>query len=100
MRKAISILLIMHLLLLSRAVFAAQGGSMKVELPAGTKVTAAVAIASGLKLESPGKIEGPTIAFEQLLPETPYDIRLTLADGTTVQGVDLNWYTEEEAKAD
>jgi hypothetical protein len=78
----------------------AADGTLKLSLPADTKVSSAVAIASGLKLETPGKIDGATITFEKLLPETAYDARLTLGDGTIVQGVDMEWYNEEEAKAD
>ncbi|HWE04042.1 MAG TPA: hypothetical protein VG326_16675 [Tepidisphaeraceae bacterium] len=98
MRKALSYLLILPLLLLARAAFA--GGTLTVELPPDTKVIAATATAWGLKVESPGVITGTTLTFQNLLPETPYDVRLTLSDGTVVQGVNLGWYNEEEAKPD
>jgi hypothetical protein len=100
MRKETAIILIAAVLLLGSALRAAEGGNLKIELATATKVSAAVAIAAGLKVESPGKIDGTTITFERLLPDTAYDVRLTLADGTTLQGVDLNWYTEEETKPD
>jgi hypothetical protein len=34
-----------------------------------------------------------------LLPETPYDLTLTLADGTVLQGVNLSWYGLDAPKA-
>jgi len=99
MSRAIITFLIASVLLCESAL-AAESSSLKLELPAGTKVTSATAIAAGLKLETAGKIEGDPISFDKLLPETAYDVRLQLADGTTIQGVDLGWYNEEETKAD
>lgn len=100
MSKAIETLLISSVLLWGGIAIAAEGGSLKVELPVGTKVSSAAAVATAMKLETAGKIDGTSITFDKLLPETPYDIRLTLADGTTVQGVDLGWYNEEETRPD
>jgi hypothetical protein len=49
-----------------------------------------------------GKLDqkSTTIKFEKLDPETPYDIAVTLTDGTTLQGVNLAWYGLEAPKAD
>ncbi|HZK79794.1 MAG TPA: hypothetical protein VFC46_01980 [Humisphaera sp.] len=100
MRKAFSYLLLIPLLFLTHPAFAGTGGTLTVELPSGTKVASATATAWGLKVESPGAVNGTTLTFTNLLPEAPYDVRLTLADGTVVQGVNLGWYNEEEAKPD
>jgi len=69
-----------------------------VQAPEG--VQAAVATARQLKLDCRGTIEGRVITFANLLPDTPYDIRLTLADGTILQGADMSWYSPEPVKAD
>jgi len=100
MRTALSLWMVAGFLLLSQGAPIADGQSLKLELPEGAKVNSAVAVASGVKVESPGTIAGATITFDKLLPETTYDVRLTMADGTTVQGVNLAWYDEEEAKPD
>jgi hypothetical protein len=88
------------LLLLVLFPLTVRAGAITLSLPVDTKVSSAVAVAADVKVESAGKIDGASITFDKLLPETPYDVRLTLADGTIVQGVDLNWYNEEEPKAD
>jgi|GEM_PF-1419024 len=73
-----------------------------VELAPGQKVTSAIATASAMKLTAQGKIDGATIHFTKLLPTTGYDLTFTLADGTTLQGVDMGWRNGEsfDAKAD
>jgi hypothetical protein len=70
------------------------------ELPAGKQVKSAVAVAPALKLEVQGKTDGRTVTFTKVLPDTAYDLRVTLSDGTVVQGVDLGWYNEEPAGKD
>jgi len=69
-------------------------------LPVGKQVKSAVATAPLLKLDVEGKADGQTITFPKVLPDTAYNIRLTLSDGTVFQGVDLSWYNEEPAKKD
>jgi hypothetical protein len=66
-------------------------------LSASDKPKSAVAVAAGVKVQTDGQIDGRTIVFEDLLPDTPYDVRVVLADGTVLQGVDLGWYNEEPA---
>jgi hypothetical protein len=100
MRAKLHLGLLIPMFLLANAARAGDGGVIKLKLPSDTKVKSAVAVATGLKVESAGKVDGGTITFEKLLPETPYDVRLTLADDTVIQGVDLSWYNEEEPKAD
>ncbi len=56
-------------------------------------VTAAVAVATKVPgLNCPGTVAGDAVTFADLRPGTGYDARLTLADGTVLQGVDLGWY--------
>jgi hypothetical protein len=76
------------------------GPTLVVELPAQFNVASAVATARSLKLDSPGVVGEGKVTFANLLPDTPYDIRLTLNDGTVLTGVDLSWYNEEQAKPD
>jgi hypothetical protein len=99
MRTAISILWLVPIMMLAPVAIGA-GGTLTVEMPTGTKAASATATAWGLKVESAGEVKGTTLTFGNLLPETPYDVRVTMADGTVVQGVNLGWYNEEEAKAE
>ena len=69
-------------------------------LPEGKQVKSAVAAAPSLKLDVQGTVDGRTVTFANVLPDTAYDVRVTLTDGTVVQGVDLGWYDEEPAKKD
>jgi hypothetical protein len=69
-------------------------------LPARSPVKSAVATAMSLKLDVDGKINGQSITFIKLLPDIAYTVRVTLSDGTILQGVDLGWYDQEPAKND
>jgi hypothetical protein len=100
MRRAFLFILGLVLFAVANSARAESAATLKVELPDGTKVVSAVAIASGIKVETAGAVSGRTITFEKLLADTAYDVRLTLADGAVIQGVDLNWYDDEEAKPD
>lgn len=100
MRNVACAVLLAAVLSQGARLFAAESATLRIELPAGTKVVSASAEAEGLKLETAGAISGSMLTFEKLLSETPYNVKLTLADGTVVQGVDLNWYDEEEGQAD
>jgi hypothetical protein len=86
-------------LLTATSSFAA-GPSLQIELPPGANVKSATASAPSMKLNTAGKISSQSIVFENLLPDTRYDIRLDLSDGTVLQGVDLGWYDQEPAKKD
>lgn len=70
-----------------------------VELPQGLAARAAVAEAAALKLEARGTIGQGRIEFGNLLPRTAYDLRITLADGTLLRGVNMGWYNEEAPAA-
>jgi hypothetical protein len=79
----------------------AAGVTLKLELPADVKAKSATAVATAMKLQTAGKLSADSVMFENLLPDTAYDIRLDLIDGTILQGVDLSWYIPEEpAKPD
>jgi hypothetical protein len=69
-------------------------------LPAGKQVKSAVAVAPAMKLEVEGKVDGQVVTFAKVLPDTAYDLRVTLSDGTVIQGVDLGWYNEKPARKD
>lgn len=100
MRHLSCLLFVCSLLVGGALARGAGGATLTVELPAETKVASAVAVASGLKVESPGVINRTTLTFDHLLPATPYDIRLTLVDGSVVQGVNLDWYDDEAPAPD
>jgi len=84
--------------LLHCAVARAAEVELTVALPAGMQVKAAVAGSFSIKGEISGTLRQDMVVFHDLLPDTPYDIRLTLAEGTVLQGVDMSWYNEEPAK--
>ena len=75
----------------------AAGVRLAVEVAGKQEPASAVAVASGVKVETEGKVDGRTVVFEGLLPDTPYDVRVVLKDGTVLQGVDMAWYNEEPA---
>ena len=93
-----SILAIVVVLLVARV--AAAEMELVVQLPEAMQPRAAIATARELKLDVPGTIRGQSITFTKLLPDTPYDVHVTLADGTILQGVDMTWYNEEPADAE
>ena len=76
----------------------AGGVDLTVQTPSGMQVKSAAAANVSMKLETAGTVTGQAVVFHDLLPDTPYDIRLALADGTVLQGVDMGWYNEEPAK--
>jgi hypothetical protein len=69
--------------------------NLEVKLPAGMKVTTAVAAAPEMKLSSRGEVRDGVVHFAKLLPATSYDLTLTLSDGRVLQGVNLGWRSEE-----
>lgn len=62
------------------------------KLPDSIKVQKAIAHQPQTGLDTPGRIDGDIVHFDPLLPMVPYDLSLTLADGTDLVGVNLNWY--------
>lgn len=73
---------------------AAMANDLVVVPPAGVAVSSASATAEP-QATAPGAISGSAITFANLLPGTPYSVSIQLADGRTVQGVDLAWYDAE-----
>lgn len=80
---------------------AAEGKTLVLTLPEKLAPKSAVALTREMKLESAGKIDPArhTVTFEKLLPDTPYDITLTLPDGTSLQGFATEWYGLDRSKA-
>jgi len=80
----------------------AAGVDLTLKLPADCTPKSASANSSQTKLSTPGQIDAKNhdIVFKNLLPETPYDLTLTLSDGTILQGVNLNWYGLDVPKPD
>jgi hypothetical protein len=76
----------------------ARAGELTVQLLPGMKPASATATASGVDLAIDGTIKDGVITFQKLLPATPYDVKVTLEDGTILQGVDLSWYNEDPPK--
>jgi hypothetical protein len=83
----------------------AGAADLLVHLPPGRKCAAALALTPSDQpgQDGPGvagKVQGQTISFTELAPGTPYDLRISLADGTVLHGVNMAWYTSEPASAD
>ncbi len=101
MLMRVSVVVISLCLLLLRAgeaIAAAQAPTLVVQLPPALKASAAIAEARSLKLSTKGTCDENTITFANLLPDTAYDIQVTLVDGSILQGVDMGWYDLEPAK--
>ncbi len=81
---------------------AARAASPTLVLKFPEKLTPKSAVATSweMKLTTPGKIDSAahTITFEKLLPDTPYEVALTMADGMILQGVNLDWYGMDPPK--
>jgi hypothetical protein len=79
------------LLLLAVTALADQQAALRITMPEALEVQSATATAARLRLDSPGQPAEQEIAFLNLLPDTPYDVRLALKDGRVLQGVAMNW---------
>ncbi len=83
---------------------AARAETVTITVPADVTVKEAVATTGkATKTDVSGKVDGHTITFPDLKAKSVYDVRLTLADGTVLQGVNTGWYAmvdPAEAKAD
>lgn len=91
--------LILYIIFAAPCTYAA-GASLTLKPPAGLSVKSAVAINPDMKLDIPGKLTREAIIFDNLLPESPYNIAITLDDGTILQGVNMEWYGMEPRKSD
>jgi hypothetical protein len=77
----------------------ASAGDIVIELAPGTTVTKAEAKAPGSEALA-GTIDAGKVRFKDVPANTPYDVALTLTNGTVMQGVNLGWYSIEPAKPD
>lgn len=73
---------------------------VRVELPPGQRPVSGTAVARSAQLEAPGRTDGQALVFAELVAGLSYDLRIGLADGTMLQGVDLGWYSNEPPSAD
>jgi hypothetical protein len=73
----------------------ALAGTLVVRAPAA--VSSASATTDGAA-EIAGKPDNATVTFTNVPENTPLTIQLKLADGTTLQGVHLNWHSDEPAR--
>jgi hypothetical protein len=73
--------------------------AIELSLAPNLKPTSALATATALKLDIKGDIAGQSIRFGNLLPDTKYDLSLTLPDGSVLRGVDMAWYLPEKPGA-
>lgn len=69
-----------------------EGQTLHVSVADSTRIVSATAEAEGTGVQTKGVVRDGLVVFEKLLPETPYQLRLELRDGTVMQGVDLGWY--------
>jgi hypothetical protein len=87
---------ILYLLLAFGAAYA--DTTLEVRIPEGKRIKSAVAAATGLKMETKGQPAGNIAMFAKLLPQTAYDIIITLEDGVTWRTVDMSWYVQTGAR--
>jgi hypothetical protein len=83
----------------------APAADLLVHLPAGVSIKSAKALAPAIQpgQDGPattGKIVSSGIQFTGLTAGTPYDLRLELADGRVIHGVNMAWYTAEPPQPD
>jgi hypothetical protein len=84
----------------------AVSADLVVHLPAGVVCRSAAALSPSLQAGEDGpavlgkKTDAATIVFTDLQSATPYDLRLVLAGGRVLHGVNMAWYTAEPARPD
>jgi hypothetical protein len=72
----------------------ARAGSITITLPADLSVDKAVATTEKEpKTDITGVIKDRQITFADPAPGLAYEVKLTLKDGTVLQGVDMGWYS-------
>ena len=72
--------------------------SLTVRTPAGMQISAATATSTEPKGNATGTIGDQSVVFANLAANVVYDVRLELADGGVIQGVNLGWYDDEPPK--
>jgi hypothetical protein len=88
------------LLLVFSFLGATQPLTLTVQIPSAMKIASATAGSTEPKATVQGKVSDHAVVFENLAADSSYDVRLDLADGNVVQGVNLGWYDEEPANPD
>jgi len=73
-------------------------GDIVVRVPEGTHVDAAEASPAKSDTAIDGVVTGQSVRIKGIQPDVPYDVALTLADRSVLQGVDMRWYSLEPAK--
>ena len=48
--------------------------------------------ARAMQLETDGVVDGSKVRFDNLLPDTPYEIEIRLKSGAILAGVNMGWY--------
>src|SRR3954470_4841757 len=71
-----------------------------IQVPEGMRVDAAEATPAKSDSAIDGVVSGNTARVKNVQPDLAYDVALTLADQSVLQGVDMRWYSLEPAKAD
>lgn len=77
-----------------------EAAGIEVVLPEQLRVVSAEATTRELKSTSVGVIKANIVVFENLLPDTPYDLSITTSQGRVLQGVDMGWYSPWERSSD
>lgn len=72
--------------------------SLTVRAPAGMRIAAATATSTEPKGSTSGSVGDQAVVFANLAANVVYNVRLELADGAIIQGVDLGWYNDEPAR--
>jgi hypothetical protein len=75
-------------------------GEIDVTVPDNIHVSEAEATAPKTKSTIRGVVDGRTVRFRDAAANTSYDVKITGADGTVFQGVDLGWYSLEPPRPD
>lgn len=58
----------------------------------GPEIRSALAEVRSMQLESRGQVDAQIVRFDNLLPDTPYDIEVRLRGGIVLAGVNMGWY--------
>lgn len=76
-------------LCLLASVAGAQTIEVKVD---GAEIRSALAEVRSMQLETRGQVDAQVVRFDNLLPDTPYDIEIRLRGGIVLAGVNMGWY--------
>src|SRR5690606_1326578 len=74
-----------------------RAGEQVVRVGGDARVRDGLAEHRALKLETAGVVDGEEVRFPRLLPDTPYDISITLRGGQMRAGVDRGRHEETTA---